>query len=285
MLSGGGLVQVPANRISPVPSHVYPGRPGSRDERPSSRESWQSPRHSSRPSSRDSNVSGGRPSSRGSPRIDAIRTISPPRECVPSRQLHQLLTQTHPVQILTAQGIQVVRPGQPAGQVQGSSGAGILLGKADGRQGLPSQKHLPGSDQRRYLSPEQLRRESAPNILRREPSPQNYQRRDSAPNPYLQPHPKIKVEEASPPSQRQPTNNSGKSSIPNPFFRGLKLPVHVPQQPLQETLPVSRSRATPTSAEVTASQVLPDFFSTNFNNIFGFPFILFVCMYKGQLGD
>ena len=266
-------MQVPANRISPVPSHVYPpGRPGSRDERPSSRESWQSPRHSSRPSSRDSNVSGGRPSSRESPRPDAVRTISPPRECVPSRQLHQLLTQTHPVQILTAQGIQVVHPGQPAGQVQGSSGAGILLGKADGRQGLATQKHMAGSDQRRYLSPthvlrglspsqtEQLRRESAPNILRREPSPQNYQRRDSAPNSYLQPHPKIKVEEAPSPSQRQPANNSGKSSIPNPFFRGLKLPVHVPQQPVQETLQVSRSRATPTSAEVTASQVLPDFF-------------------------
>ena len=261
MLSGGGFIQVPANRISPVPSHMYPpGRPGSREERPSSRDSWQSPRPSSRPSSRDSNISGGRPSSRESPRTDiGVRNTSPAREVVPSRQLHQLLTQNHPVQILAAQGIQVVHPSQPAGQVHSSTGADHFVSTSRPEQ--LSQKNPPGVDQRRYLSPthiirglsptqsDQLRRESAPNILRRVPSPHQQLRRDSAPNTNFQAHPKIKIEDTSPPRQ-----STKKAPIPNPFFRGLKLPVQVSQQP-QESLQISQTRAKPTSAEVTATQV------------------------------
>ena len=258
MLSGGGPVQVPPNRVSPVPSHIYPpGRPGSREERPSSRESWPSPRPPSRPSSRDSNISAGRPSSRESPRTDK-KSTPPAREGAPSRKLHQLLTQTHPVQILTAQGIQIVHPGQPAGQVTGAS---HLMSKSRGHD----QKNPPGLDHRRDLSPahvirelsptqtDQLRRESAPNILRRVPSPHQQQpRRDSAPNTHLLAHPKIKIEETSPPSQRQPT---GKTPIPNPFFRDAFRSLKLAQQPVQDSLHVSRTRTTPTSAEVAASQV------------------------------
>ena len=120
------MVQIPS-RVSPTPAalakagfYLPPGRPSSRDERPSSRDSWSS-RPSSRPSSRDSNVSGGRPASREHPGpppglIHKSEIRVPSREGVPQKQLHQILTQTHPAQqasvrqIMTAQGLTTVDP-------------------------------------------------------------------------------------------------------------------------------------------------------------------------------
>lgn len=304
-MSGGGLLQVPKNRISPVPSHVYPAaRPASRDEaRPSSRDSWHhSPRQqsSSRPSSRDSAHSGGpvrdarpssrdsthssgsgRPASRESPlHHGETRSVSPASRdgAVPRRQLHQLLTQSHPaqsrpIQILTAQGIQVVQSGQPLQNPP----PGLPTNKLDS-----AQRYIPLTDHRylspgqvvRSLSPEQQRRESAPHILHREPSPHQQQlhalRRESAPNlPPMLPRPVIKVEEPSPPStKKEPrdTNPGGKSntSIPNAFFSGLKLPGS--QHPVKDSGHVARARPTPTSAEVAASQVFTHTFCPFLSN-------------------